>query len=210
MPVRAWAWQEAIAKHDAKAGRIIRNPPPPPGLTKNAALIGRVKANAPHLPSPTRYRLAFGRPTGCRFAVVYPPPTNPAMKASLKLLSPVLLSLALGLVARAADAGINGKWNAEFESQVGQQKYVFEFKADGEKVTGQATSERDGQKSVSAIKNGKLVKDEVSFTETLKIQDMDIAVEYKGKIVGDEIKLHRKVGEFAEYDIVAKRVVEKK
>lgn len=132
------------------------------------------------------------------------------MKASLKLLSTVLLSLALGLVARAADAGINGKWTAEFESQVGQQKYVFEFKADGEKVTGQATSERDGQKSVSAIKNGKLVKDEVSFTETLKIQDMDIAVEYKGKIVGDEIKLHRKVGEFAEYDIVAKRVVEKK
>jgi hypothetical protein len=132
------------------------------------------------------------------------------MKTSFKLFSVLSLALVLATVARAADAGINGKWHAEFESQMGTQKYTFEFKADGEKLTGNATSERQDQKSTSEIKNGKIAKDEVSFSETLKFQDQEISVEYKGKLVGDELKLHRKVGDFAEYDIVAKRVVEKK
>lgn len=118
--------------------------------------------------------------------------------------------LAAGLLTFARAAGVDGKWTAEFDSQVGKQKYVFELKADGEKLTGKAIGERDTGKTENEIKNGKIVKDEVSFTENLKIQDQEIAVEYKGKLVGDELKLHRKVGEFAEYDIVAKRVVEKK
>lgn len=132
------------------------------------------------------------------------------MKTSLKFATAVLFSLGLLGAVRAADAGISGKWTSEFDSQVGRQKYVFEFKADGEKLTGKASSERQGQKSDVEIKAGKIAKDEVSFTETLKIQDQEIVVEYKGKLAGDELKLHRKVGEFAEYDIVAKRVVEKK
>ena len=61
---------------------------------------------------------------------------------------------------------------------------------------------------VSVLDHGFTVADGVF--ETLKIQDMEVTVEYKGKLAGDELKLHRKVGEFAEYDIVAKRVVEKK
>jgi hypothetical protein len=88
---------------------------------------------------------------------------------------------------------------------MGQQKYTFEFKVDGEKLTGKATREAQDQKSESEIKNGKVVKNEVSFSETLKIQDQEVAIEYKGTLAGDELKLHRKVGEFAEYDIVAKR-----
>jgi len=132
------------------------------------------------------------------------------MKTSFKFATAVLFSLGFLGSVRAADAGIAGKWTSEFDSQVGQQKYVFEFKADGEKLTGKASSERQGQKSDVEIKAGKIAKDEVSFTETLKIQDQEIVIEYKGKLAGDELKLHRKVGEFAEFDIVAKRVVEKK
>jgi len=49
----------------------------------------------------------------------------------------------------------------------------------------------------------------VSFTETFKVNDNEVTVEYKGKLVGDELKLHRKVAGLAEYDIVAKRVVAK-
>jgi hypothetical protein len=131
------------------------------------------------------------------------------MKTTFKLITSIAFAFALLGVVRAAD-GITGKWTAEFESQVGQQKYVFELKADGEKLTGKATGQRQDQKSETEIKNGKIVKDEVSFTEALKIQDQEIVVEYKGKLAGDELKLHRKVGDFAEYDIVAKRVVEKK
>jgi hypothetical protein len=127
---------------------------------------------------------------------------------SLKLISTALLACAFVSFVRAAD--IDGKWQAEFESQVGQQKCLLDLKSDGEKLTGKITSER-GQmgKTEAEIKNGKIVKDEVSFTETVKIQDQEITIEFKGKLVGNELKLHRKVGDIAEYDIVAKRVVEK-
>jgi hypothetical protein len=120
------------------------------------------------------------------------------------------LLLVLCTVSLAFAAEIDGKWKAEFDSQIGQQKYTFELKADGEKLTGKAIGER-GQlgKSEVELKNGKFAKGEVAFTEMLKIQDQEIAIQYTGKIVGDELKLHRKVGDFAEYDIVAKRVVEK-
>jgi hypothetical protein len=132
------------------------------------------------------------------------------MKNYLKLAATVLFSLGLLGAARAAD--IDGKWKADFEAQqIGHTTYVFDLKADGEKLTGKATAERAQLgKTEAEIKNGKIVKGEVSFTETFKVNDNEITVEYKGKLVGDELKLHRKVGEIAEYDIVAKRVVEKK
>jgi uncharacterized protein len=37
-------------------------------------------------------------------------------------------------------------------------------------------------------------------------QGMDIRIEYSGKIAGDELKLTRKVGEFATEELVARRV----
>ena len=114
------------------------------------------------------------------------------------------LAVALGSFVRAAE--IDGKWKAEFDSQIGQQKYVFDLKADGDKLTGKAIFERQEQKGEVALVDGKIAKDDVSFVEPLKFQDQELRIEYKGKIVGDELKLHRKVGDFAEYDIVAKRV----
>lgn len=126
------------------------------------------------------------------------------MKTRFKFLSALAFAPALFTSVSAAD--IDGKWRVEFESQIGQQKYVFELKADGEKLTGKAVFERQGQKGEVEIKNGRIAKDEVSFTESLKFQDQEILIEYKGKIAGDELKLHRKVGEIADYDIVAKRV----
>ena len=130
------------------------------------------------------------------------------MKNHVRLAAAVLFSFGLLGAVRAAD--IDGKWKAEFDSQIGQQKYVFELKADGEKLTGKASADRQGQQTETAIKDGKIVKGEVSFAEPLKFQDQEILIEYKGNIVGDELKLHRKVGDIAEYDIVAKRVIEKK
>ncbi|HUR59830.1 MAG TPA: hypothetical protein VM029_19070 [Opitutaceae bacterium] len=130
------------------------------------------------------------------------------MKSPFKIVFAFAVACTLLAVARAAE--IDGTWRAEFDSQIGQQKYVFELKADGEKLTGKASAERQGQKSETEIKNGKITKDDVYFAETLKFQDQEILIEYKGKIVGDELKLHRKVGDLAAYDIVAKRAVEKK
>ena len=51
------------------------------------------------------------------------------MNTPFKLL--VSLAFAAALPAAAPAADIDGKWRAEFDSQIGQQKYVFELKADG-------------------------------------------------------------------------------
>lgn len=126
------------------------------------------------------------------------------MKTSLKLLAALAFAFASLTSARAAD--IDGKWRAEFESQVGKQVYVFELKAGADgKLTGKAHFERMEQKGEVELKDGKITKDEVSFGEIVKFQDQEIRVDYSGKIAGDELKLHRKVGDVAAYDIVAKR-----
>jgi hypothetical protein len=101
---------------------------------------------------------------------------------------------------------VTGKWQGQFDSQIGVQKYTYEFKADGTNLTGQATGITENGTNSSAIADGKINQDEISFVEPLKFGDNDIRIEYKGKVSGDEIKLHRKVGEFGEEDLVAKRV----
>jgi hypothetical protein len=120
----------------------------------------------------------------------------------LLLLAGVLLATLPVLRA----AGLAGKWTAEFDTQVGIQKYVYEFKADGDKFTGKATFEREQGKGEVALRDIKVSGDEVSFGEPLKFEDQEIPITYKGKIVGDEMQLTRNVGDFATEPLVAKRV----
>ena len=61
----------------------------------------------------------------------------------------------------------------------------------------------------SAITEGKVAGDDITFVENLNFQDMPLKITYKGKISGDEIKFTRKVGDFATTEIVAKREKEK-
>lgn len=129
------------------------------------------------------------------------------MKHYIKAVALAGIALALGISARAADQpNVIGKWKAEFESQIGTQKYTFEFKTEDGKLTGKAVGIRDDATNEVALADVKLKDDQISFAEPLRIQDNDVRVEYSGKVAGDEMKLHRKVGEFAEYDITAKRV----
>ena len=116
-------------------------------------------------------------------------------------------TLALTGSARAGD-GVAGKWMGEFDSQIGHQKYTFEFKVDGDKLTGRAVGERRIGTNNVAITEGKINQDNISFVEPGKYQDTDYRIEYTGKVSGDEIKLHRKVADFSETDFVAKRVKE--
>ncbi len=111
----------------------------------------------------------------------------------------------LGAMSALA-ADVTGKWTAEFDTQVGPQKYVFELKADGDKVTGKASFERMGQKGEAELKDGKLAGDDISFVEMLDFQGQPIAISYTGKVSGDEIKFTRSVGDFAREEFVAKRV----
>lgn len=104
----------------------------------------------------------------------------------------------------SALADISGKWESEFDSRVGHQKYIYEFKVDGENLTGKAIREVNDNKTTTGIK-GKITGGEISFTEPLKTQDREITIDYTGKMVNGELKLTRKVGDFATTEITAKR-----
>lgn len=122
---------------------------------------------------------------------------------SIKAILSVALALAVVMPLGAVD--VNGTWKSEFDSRIGHLKYVYEFKTDGEKLTGTALREREGEKSKTELKEVKLSGDDISFVENAKFQDQEIRIEYKGRVVGDEIKFTRKVGDFATIEIVAKR-----
>ena len=103
--------------------------------------------------------------------------------------------------AAAFTDGVTGKWTAAIDTQIGLQNYTYDFKVDGEKLTGTAKS----QFSESEIAEGSVKGDDISFVENLKYEDHMMRVVYKGKISGDEIKFNRQVADVASEDFVAKR-----
>jgi hypothetical protein len=127
------------------------------------------------------------------------------MKDIVKKIGLAAFALAFVGTAQAQD-NVTGKWQGQFDSQVGLQKYTYDFKVDGTNVTGRAVGTRDTGTNDVAITEGTITTNGISFVEPLKFGDNDIRIEYTGKVSGDEIKLHRKVGDFAEEDLVVKRV----
>ena len=128
------------------------------------------------------------------------------MRVHRNILLLACITIAFALPALAAD--VTGKWKAEFDTQVGVQKYTFEFKVEGEKLTGKASFERMEQKGEVDLVEGKVNGNEISFAEKLSVQGNEIHIEYTGKINGDEISFTRKVGDFATEQLVARRVKE--
>ena len=108
------------------------------------------------------------------------------------------------LSAAGAFAGdFNGKWTAQFDTQIGPQKYTFEFHVDGTKLTGKAVNEQFGSTDIA---EGKVDGDSISFIEPLDFQGNELRIIYTGKMDGDSIKFTRKVGEFATEELIATRV----
>jgi hypothetical protein len=126
------------------------------------------------------------------------------MRIGIRIATAAGIALLCALPARAAD--VTGKWSAEFDTQVGVQKYTFDLKAEGGKLTGKASFERMGQKGEAELKDGKITGDDVAFVEMLDFQGNAVAITYTGKVTGDEIKFTRVVGDFAKEEFVAKRV----
>jgi hypothetical protein len=117
------------------------------------------------------------------------------------------LAAALAFVGTAsAQDTVTGKWQGQFDSQIGVQKYTYEFKADGTNLTGRAVGITENGTNDVAITEGAISTNGISFVEAFKFNDIDARIEYTGKVAGDEIKLHRKVGDFADEDLVVKRV----
>ncbi|HTI70474.1 MAG TPA: alpha/beta hydrolase-fold protein [Candidatus Limnocylindria bacterium] len=117
----------------------------------------------------------------------------------------IVLALAAFSLSTAA-ADVTGIWKADFDTQIGKQHYVYELKTEGEKVTGKATGEINGEnKHTTEIKDGKLAGETVTFVESFSFQGNDVTINYSGKLAGDEIKFTRKVGDFATEELVARR-----
>ena len=114
-------------------------------------------------------------------------------------------ALLMATVLPAAAAELAGRWTAEFDSPIGAQKYVYEFKKSGDALTGQATYEHSMGKGTVDLKNLKVDGDKITFEEPLTIDGNQITITYSGTLAGDELKLSRVVGDFGTEQLTAKR-----
>ena len=120
------------------------------------------------------------------------------MRLQRNILLPACITVAFAVSALAAD--VTGKWNAVFDDdQLGRHKYTFEFKVEGEKLTGKAYLtlgwiRLDQQKGEVDLLEGKMNGTEISFVEKRSYVPPSLNhIEYTGKINGDEISFTRKV-----------------
>ena len=124
------------------------------------------------------------------------------MKSTRTLL---IVSVMLLCIIPALAADISGKWVTAIQTGIGVMNYTFEFKVEGEKLTGKTVMSMEGGSSESAITEGSVKGDQISFVETLKVQGQELRSEYKGKISGDEIRGSRQVGSYGAEEFIAKR-----
>ncbi len=113
----------------------------------------------------------------------------------------VVTVLVLGAVA-AFSAAVDGKWSATYETQAGSITTTWELKADGDKLTGKASSSF-GDRPIS---EGKIEGNQISWVENIDAGGMPIRVVTKGTLSGDEMKLTRVVGDAGTTETTAKRV----
>ena len=114
--------------------------------------------------------------------------------------------LALALTAKAAD--ISGAWKGTAQTPNGPVERTFNFKVDGNKLTGDTTSDMFGK---STIEDGKIDGDNIWFTITVSFQGNEGKVNYKGKVKGDEIAFTVDIPAFNQtIEYTAKRVAESK
>jgi len=98
----------------------------------------------------------------------------------------LLLLFFAAAVLFAASTDISGKWKGSADTPMGTIERTFVFKVDGNKLTGETTSEMTGK---SAIENGSINGDAVAFTITASIQGTEAKISYTGKVKGDTIQL---------------------
>ncbi len=91
-------------------------------------------------------------------------------------------------VRRLDAAGVDGKWEGEVPNFRGPVAMTFEFKSDGETLTGTLGNDMMGMIEVT---EGKISGDEVSFVQLMQRGDLEVRIQYEGKVTGDEMELTR-------------------
>jgi hypothetical protein len=97
----------------------------------------------------------------------------------------LVLMIVFAVCASAAD--VSGAWKGTADTPMGPSERTFVFKVDGNKLTGETSSQMAG---TSTIMDGKVDGDKLTFSITIKIQDQEFKLNYTGKVTGDEIKFH--------------------
>ena len=97
-----------------------------------------------------------------------------------------LFVLMLLFAAPAMAADVDGKWSGSLATPNGDVTIAFEFKADGTALTGSTTGP-DG--AATAIKNGKIDGNKISFIVTIDFGGMMFDIAYAGLVSPAEIKM---------------------
>ena len=93
----------------------------------------------------------------------------------------------LALLASAWAADVAGKWVAQVPGRQGLSENTFDFKVNGTTLTGTVTTAQ----GETAISDGKVNGDDISFAVIRKMGDNEFKILWKGKVAGDEIKFTR-------------------
>ncbi len=109
--------------------------------------------------------------------------------------------LTLMLLPSLGAANLSGKWKGDLQGPDGNALEInFDFKVDGEKLTGTVTNTYGEEQITDGVVKG----DEISFI--ILAGGGQFKLTYKGKVDGENIKFHVVIGEMGEGDLVAKRV----
>ena len=91
------------------------------------------------------------------------------------------------LLAAAAcfSADVTGKWKAEVQSSNGPIQVTFDFKVEGDKLSGTLTSHM----GEIAIKEGKVAGDELTWVLIYEREGNSMKISNKAKVSGDEMQI---------------------
>jgi hypothetical protein len=122
--------------------------------------------------------------------------------------------LTFSTAVQAADATGTWYWTRPGRNGGPDQKISLKLKADGEKLTGTLISPNcDGQTTDSAIADGRVKGEEISFTVTLEVNNNKMVFKYSGKVSDGTIKgkiESERNGQPQSRDWEAKRAADKK
>jgi len=92
----------------------------------------------------------------------------------------------------AFGADVDGKWTSEMDMMGTPMVLNYNFKADGNKLTG--TTGPEGMGPETAISEGKIDGNNISFAVMVDMMGSEMKITYKGAISGSEIKLDMDMG----------------
>jgi hypothetical protein len=123
------------------------------------------------------------------------------MKSRIFVLSALWMAAFLTAASSANAADLTGKWQGTMQTPDGQSLEIsFNFKLDGEKLTGTAASSYGEEQ----ITDGTVKGDAISFV--ILAGGGQFKITYKGKVVGEDLKFTVTLGEMGDRELTAKRV----